>query len=102
MDIYEVFKRSGHKDPFAHAGTVMAPDSEMALIMAKECFLRRREGEHLWVTRRSDIQSFSDESLLEIAADKNYRFPEAYRDVVTKREKAKARAQEIKSERDAS
>jgi ring-1,2-phenylacetyl-CoA epoxidase subunit PaaB len=102
MDIYEVFKRSGHKDPFSHAGTVMAPDSEMALIMAKECFLRRREGEHLWVTRRSDIHSFSDESLLEIASDKNYRFPEAYRDVVTKREKAKARAQEIKSERDAS
>jgi ring-1,2-phenylacetyl-CoA epoxidase subunit PaaB len=102
MDIYEVFKRSGHKDPFSHAGSVMAPDSEMALIMAKECFLRRREGEHLWVTRRSDIHSFSDESLLEIAADKSYRFPEADRDVVTKREKARARAREILSERDAS
>jgi ring-1,2-phenylacetyl-CoA epoxidase subunit PaaB len=102
MDIYEVFKRSGHKDPFSHAGSVMAPDSEMALIMGKECFLRRREGEHLWVTRRSDIHSFSDESLLEIAADKSYRFPEAYRDVVTKREKARARAREILSERDAS
>jgi ring-1,2-phenylacetyl-CoA epoxidase subunit PaaB len=102
MEIYEVFKRSGHKDPFSHAGSVMAPDSEMALIMAKECFLRRREGEHLWVTRRSDIHSFSDESLLEIASDKSYRFPEAYRDVVTKRAKAKARAKEILAERDAS
>ncbi|MGH2751879.1 MAG: hypothetical protein ACRDK3_13555 [Actinomycetota bacterium] len=102
MEIYEVFKRSGHKDPFHHAGSVIAPDSEMALIMAKECFLRRREGEHLWVTRRSDIHSFSDESLLEIAADKSYRFPEAYRDVVTKREKARARAREIVAERDAS
>jgi ring-1,2-phenylacetyl-CoA epoxidase subunit PaaB len=102
MEIYEVFKQSGHKDPFSHAGSVMAPDSEMALIMAKECFLRRREGEHLWVTRRSDIHSFSDESLLEIAADKSYRFPEAYRDVVTKREKARARAKGILAERDAS
>ena len=102
MDVYEVFKRSGHKDPFSHAGSVMAPDSEMALIMAKECFLRRREGEHLWVTRRSDIHSFSDESLLEIAADKSYRFPEAYRDVVTKREKARTRAKEIVAERSAS
>ena len=102
MDVYEVFKRSGHKDPFSHAGSVMAPDSEMALIMAKECFLRRREGEHLWVTRRSDIHSFSDESLLEIASDKGYRFPEAYRDVVTKREKAKARAKEVLAERGAS
>jgi ring-1,2-phenylacetyl-CoA epoxidase subunit PaaB len=102
MDVYEVFKRSGHKEPFAHAGSVIAPDSDMALIMAKECFLRRREGEHLWVTRRSDIHSFSDESLLEIAADKSYRFPEAYRDVVVKREKAKERAQQVIAERDAS
>jgi len=102
MDVYEVFKRSGHKDPFNHAGSVMAPDPEMALIMAKECFLRRREGEHLWVTRRSDIHSFSDESLLEIAADKSYRFPEAYRDVVAKREKARSRAKEIVAERNAS
>ena len=69
--------------------------------MAKECFLRRREGEHLWVDRRADIHSFTDESLLEIAADKSYRFPEAYRDVVTKREKAKDARQEIVSERDA-
>jgi 1,2-phenylacetyl-CoA epoxidase PaaB subunit len=69
----------------------------MALIMAKECFLRRREGEHLWVVRRSDIHSFSDESMLEIAADKSYRFAEAYRDVVQKRERAKARAEEVKS-----
>jgi len=95
MDVYEVFKRSGHKEPFSHAGSVIAPDADMALIMAKECFLRRREGEHLWVTRRSDIHSFSDESLLEIAADKSYRFPEAYRDVVPMREKARARAREV-------
>jgi ring-1,2-phenylacetyl-CoA epoxidase subunit PaaB len=95
MDVYEVFKRSGHKEPFSHAGSVIAPDADMALIMAKECFLRRREGEHLWVTRRSDIHSFSDESLLEIAADKSYRFPEAYRDVVPMREKARARAKEV-------
>ena len=102
MDVYEVFKRSGHKEPFGHAGSVVAPDSEMALIMAKECFLRRREGEHLWVARRADIHSLDDESLLEIAADKSYRFPEAYRDVVGKREKARTRAQEIVANRSAS
>ena len=95
MDTYEVFRRSGHKEPFAHAGTVTASDPDMALMMAKECFVRRREGEHLWVVRRSDIHSFSDETLLEIAADKSYRFAEAYRDVVQKRERARARAKEI-------
>ena len=95
MNVYEVFRRSGHKDPFEHCGAVIAPDPQMALIMAKECFLRRREGDHLWVVRRSDVHSFSDESLLEIAADKSYRFASAYRDVVKKREKARARAKEL-------
>ena len=95
MDVYEVFRRSGHKQPFEHCGSVIASDSEMALLMAKECFLRRREGQHLWVARRTDIHSFKDESLLDIAADKSYRFPEAYRDVVAKREKARARAREL-------
>ena len=95
MDVYEVFRRSGHKEPFEHCGAVIAPDPEMALLMAKECFLRRREGQHLWVARRSDIHSFSDESILDIAADKSYRFAEAYRDVVAKRDRARARAKEL-------
>lgn len=95
MEVYEVFRRSGHKEPFEHCGAVIAPDPEMALLMAKECFLRRREGSHLWVARRSDIHSFSDESLLEVAGDKSYRFNEGYRDVVSKRDKARARAKEL-------
>ena len=90
-----MFRRSGHKDPFEHCGAVTAPDPEMALLMAKECFLRRREGEHLWVVRRTDVHSFQDESLLDIAADKSYRFAQAYRDVVHKRARAKERAKEL-------
>ena len=95
MDVYEVFRRAGHKEPFEHCGSVIASDPEMALILAKECFLRRREGNHLWVTRRTDIHSFRDESLLEVAGEKSYRFASDYRDVVHKRERARARAKEI-------
>ncbi len=102
MDVFEVFRRTGHKEPFEHAGAVIAPDPEMALLMGKECFLRRREGEHMWVVKRSDIHSFGDESLLEIAADKSYRFASAYRDVVNKRERARKRAQEVAAARSAS
>ncbi|MFN2389904.1 MAG: 1,2-phenylacetyl-CoA epoxidase subunit B [Actinomycetota bacterium] len=97
MDVYEVFRRAGHKDPFEHCGSVIAPDPDMALLMAKECFLRRNEGQHLWVVRRSDVHAFSDETLLESAADKSYRFAEAYRDVVPKRARARARAAELRS-----
>jgi ring-1,2-phenylacetyl-CoA epoxidase subunit PaaB len=95
METYEVFRRSGHKEPFMHCGTVIAPDPELALLMAKECFLRRREGERLWVARRSDVHSFKDETLLDIGVDKSYRFASAYRDVVHKREEARRRAQEL-------
>ena len=97
MEAYEVFRRSGHKDPFEHCGAVIAPDPDMALMMAKECFLRRREGQHLWVVRRSDIHSFKDESMLEVTADKEYRFASAYRDVVHKRERARERAKQLTS-----
>ncbi len=97
MDVYEVFRRGGHKDAFEHCGSVIAPDPDMALLLAKECFLRRREGNHLWVARRTDIHSFSDESILEVASDKSYRFPEDYRDVVNKRERARSRARELAS-----
>lgn len=95
METFEVFRRTGHKEPFVHCGAVTASDHEMALLLAKECFLRRREGEHLWVVRRTDVHSFSDESLLQIGTDKMYRYPEGYRDVVTKRERARARAAEV-------
>ena len=96
METFEVFRRSGHKEPFEHAGAVIASDPDMALLMAKECFFRRREGEHLWVVARSDVHSLADESLLEIAADKSYRFASDYRDVIQMRERALARVRELK------
>jgi ring-1,2-phenylacetyl-CoA epoxidase subunit PaaB len=97
VEVYEVFRRAGHREPFEHCGNVIAPDSDMALLLAKECFVRRQEGQHLWVVSRSDIHSFSDESLLEIAADKSYRFASAYRDVVGKRERAHERFKELQA-----
>jgi ring-1,2-phenylacetyl-CoA epoxidase subunit PaaB len=96
MEVFEVFRRSGHKSPFEHCGAVIAPDPEMALLMGKECFTRRREAEHLWVVRRSDVHSLKDESLLDISADKSYRFAHAYRDIVAKREQARQKAHDSK------
>ena len=51
---------------------------------------------------QSEVKSAADEraqltALLDIAADKSYRFAEAYRDVVGKRDKARARAKELSS-----
>jgi ring-1,2-phenylacetyl-CoA epoxidase subunit PaaB len=95
MEIFEVFRRTGHKDPYEHCGAVTAPDPGMALLMAKECFLRRGEGEHLWVVRRSEIHAFSGDPALDVVADKSYRHPSGYRDVMEKRERALKRVREI-------
>ena len=97
MDVYEVFRRSGHKEPYEHCGAVIAPDPDMASIMAKECFLRRGEGEHLWIVSRSDIHAISKNIDENVVADKSYRYASAYRDVVSKRERARKRADEVMS-----
>jgi ring-1,2-phenylacetyl-CoA epoxidase subunit PaaB len=97
MDVYEVFRRTGHKDPYEHCGSVTAPDPDMALIMAKECFLRRGEGEHLWIVRRTDIHVYAGDPEIDIVADKSYRHPSGYRDIVSKRERALARVKELQS-----
>ena len=91
MEIWEVFSQKGPNDPFVHVGQVLAPDEEMATVYAKECFFRRGEGKDLWVVKREDIHTLQDQSLLEQVVDKSYRYPEAYRDVVKKREKAHAK-----------
>lgn len=91
MDIWEVFQQRGPSDPYVHVGSVLAPDRDVAIVYAKECFFRRMEGRGLWVVRREDVHRLTDSSMLEQVTDKSYRYPEAYRGVVEKREKAHAR-----------
>jgi len=52
---YEVFLRKLGRDPFTHAGTLMAPDDEMALVYARETYTRRGEGDEIWVVRREHV-----------------------------------------------
>lgn len=91
MEVWEVFLQKGSPDPFVHVGQVLAPDEEMATVYAKECFFRRGEGKDLWVVRREDVHRLKDDSILEQVTDKSYRYAEAYRDVVAKREAAHAK-----------
>ncbi len=91
MQVWEVFQQKGHADAYAHVGSVLAPDPEMAMSYAKECFFRRKEGMGLWVVRRADVHQSADHGLLEQITDKSYRYPEAYRGVVGKREIARAK-----------
>lgn len=70
---YEVFKQDAPGQPHRSLGTVHAPDSEMALINARDVHVRRPDCEDLWVVRAEHIFSKTTE---ELAADPNWHVEE--------------------------
>lgn len=79
--LWEVFIRTRGGLDHRHAGSVHAPDAEMALRHARDTYTRRMEGVSLWVVKSTDIIA-SDPAqageLFEPAADKVYRHPTFY------------------------
>jgi ring-1,2-phenylacetyl-CoA epoxidase subunit PaaB len=79
--LYEVFIRTKAGLSHRHAGSVHAPDDEMALDHARDVYTRRNEGVSIWVVRSSAIVA-SDPAetaaLFEPAKDKIYRHPTFY------------------------
>lgn len=74
---WEVFHQKKRGDQHVHVGIVHAPDAQLALLFAKEQFGRRLACVNLWVTKSSDIFSFSydDEDIFDnaTAPEKIYR-----------------------------
>jgi len=76
--LWEVFVRAKRGVSHVHAGTVHAPDAELALQNARDLFTRRSEGVSLWVVKSSDITASDPndkESLFDPAEDKTFRHP---------------------------
>lgn len=76
--LWEVFVRAKRGVSHVHAGTVHAPDAELALQNARDLFTRRSEGVSLWVVKSADITASdpSDaDSLFDPAGDKPFRHP---------------------------
>lgn len=55
-EVYEVFGLERHGDPHRHAGSLLAGDAEMAVLLAQELFCRRKEYLQIWVVPRSAIR----------------------------------------------
>jgi ring-1,2-phenylacetyl-CoA epoxidase subunit PaaB len=70
--IYEVFLKKPGKDGFAHVGALEAPDPELALLLAREAYVRRGEGVQMWLVDRADVLAADEESLA-VNADKPHR-----------------------------
>jgi ring-1,2-phenylacetyl-CoA epoxidase subunit PaaB len=79
---YEVFSRKKGDAGLEHRFSLLAPNNEMAFIMAKENFFRREPMVDLWVVRRLDIRKmtpFERDSFTQL--DKDYRETRGYADL---------------------
>ena len=72
MHVYEVFVKRDGRDEFRHVGALEAADDELALVLAREVYLRRAEGDRLWVVRRDHVVA-ADDGFVEPNADKPHR-----------------------------
>ena len=79
--LWEVFIRARGGLSHKHAGSVHAPDAELAVRHAREVYTRRMEGVSLWVVRSADIVASDPEQagpMFEPAETKVYRHPTFY------------------------
>jgi ring-1,2-phenylacetyl-CoA epoxidase subunit PaaB len=82
---YEVFSRKKDGLPLEHRFSLLAPNREMAFILAKENFFRREPVEQLWVVKRSDIRMMRQEEREAFRPlDKAYRETKGYADLPSK------------------
>ncbi len=72
MKTFEVFLKKDGKDEFRHAGALNAPDDRLALLLARDCYARRGEGNQIWLVERSHIIA-GDDDFLGPNADKTHR-----------------------------
>ncbi|MCH4150551.1 MAG: 1,2-phenylacetyl-CoA epoxidase subunit B [Sphingobium sp.] len=79
--LWEVFVRTRGGLDHRHAGSVHAPDAELALRHARDTYTRRMEGVSLWVVKSSDIIASDPAQAGELfapAETKIYRHPTFY------------------------
>ena len=58
--IFEVFRQERKGQPFAHAGSVEAPDAAFADAWAREQYGRRGESEALWLVPRDAVHQITE------------------------------------------
>ena len=72
MHVYEVFIKRDGREEFRHVGALEAADDRLALVLARETYLRRAEGDRLWVVRRDHVVAADDDFVVP-NADKPHR-----------------------------
>lgn len=77
---FVVFSRKTPTSPCQEQFTLLAPNHEIALVMAQENFMRREKVCDIWVVKRSDIRCMTPEErkTLKRIDNKDYRNTKGY------------------------
>ncbi len=86
MRVFEVFLKKTGRDEFRHAGSLEAPDPEMAVLLARETHGRRGEGEQMWLVDREHVL-VADEAELAVNSDRPHRHNDGSRVAARRRER---------------
>lgn len=77
---FEVFSKRTDTSPLQYQFSLLAPNKELALVMAQENFMRREPVADIWVVKRSNIRKMSPEEKLSLMRldNKDYRNTKGY------------------------
>ncbi|MGA9290195.1 MAG: 1,2-phenylacetyl-CoA epoxidase subunit PaaB [Anaerobacillus sp.] len=77
--VYEVFSKKTDTSSLQHQFSLLAPNRELAFIMAKENFFRREQVADIWVVKREEIKRMTQEEREAMKhLDKDYRETKGY------------------------
>ncbi|MBL7928463.1 MAG: 1,2-phenylacetyl-CoA epoxidase subunit B [Bacteroidia bacterium] len=80
--LWEVFTQEKPGAPFEHAGSLRAPDKELALLNARDVYSRRNEAINIWVVPADAITASTPDDegpFFDPSNDKAYRHPNFYK-----------------------
>lgn len=78
MDVFEVFQRRTREDALLQVGSILAPDLEMARLLARETHFRHGEGAECWISRRDDLHPVAHPETMGGVTDRSYRRQDGY------------------------
>ncbi|MBZ5751894.1 1,2-phenylacetyl-CoA epoxidase subunit PaaB [Metabacillus rhizolycopersici] len=77
---FEVFSRKTQTAPVQYQFNLLAPNEDIAIMMAQENFIRREAVEDIWVVKRQNIRKMTSEEkkTLQRLDNKDYRTTKGY------------------------
>lgn len=78
MEVFEVFQRRTPEDQLVHVGSLLAPDLDLARLLARETHMRHGEGAECFVARRGDLHAVVHPESMSGILDRSYRTQAGY------------------------